>query len=382
MLESSAALLLPWLIALAMTPLVIRWAHAHDFVDRPTSRKAHARPTPDLGGPAVFGSAALGLLLAAPFYQPIRAGLWGEGSLAMIGLGIALVVALGMIDDRFDLSASLKAGVQVAIAALTWLAGFRVGPVELVAGYVTIDTALASFLLTVGWIVVLTNAFNLIDGIDGLAPGIGLITALTMFVAATGHQQTVPVIAALALAGSLAGFLRYNLPPARIFLGDSGAMAVGYTAAVISIATYQKSAAAMVIAVPLLAFGLPILDVLLAILRRGLAHLRAHGLRGARPMAVVRAVFQADRGHIPALLLRSGWSVRRILFVLYGVCAAFAAIALWMQNAGSTARWTFVLATVIGGLWVLRLLQRRVERLEIGSEAAPGEARAGGRMAG
>ncbi len=364
MLEYATALLFPWLIALAITPLVIRWAFAYDYVDYPTSRKAHARPTPDLGGPAIFLPVALGLLLAAPFYEPIRAGAWGAGSLSALGVGVLLVVVLGIVDDRVDLPAPAKALAQAAIAALTWLLGFRVGPVELAAGYVTLDAGALSFVLTVGWIVVLTNAFNLIDGIDGLATGIGLITALTLYLLAIDQRQAVPVIAALALSGSLAGFLRFNLPPARIFLGDSGAMAVGYTAAVISIATYQKGSTAMVVAVPLLAFGLPILEVLLAVFRRGVAHVRAHGLRGARPRAVVQAVFQADRGHIHDLLLRAGWSVRGILLLLYGVCAGFAVIALSMRNAGSTGRWLIVIATVGLGLVALRGLQRRVERME------------------
>jgi len=380
--SSATVLLFPWLVALAATPLVIRWAMAHGYIDRPTARKIHDRPTAVIGGPAVFGSAAIGLALAAPFYAPIREGLWGEGSLAVLGAGIVCMGVLGMIDDKHDLPAAFKAVVQIVIAAGTWLLGFRVGYVELPMGWVIVDAMLPSLVVTVVWIVVVSNAFNLIDGIDGLASGVGLIVALTLFVLAADLREAVPVIGALAMAGALAGFLRYNLPPARIFLGDSGALAVGYTAAVVSIGTYQKSSTAMVIAIPLLAMALPLLDVLLAVLRRGLGHLRERGLHGLTPRAVVRAVFRADRGHIHYLLLRSGWSVRRILFALYAVCGAFAMIALAMRDAGSTLRWTVAVATVLAGLAVLRMLERRVERLERSSAAEAAGPHAQRRAAG
>ena len=364
MLPSATVLVFPWLVALAVTPLVIRWGMAHGYIDLPTGRKLHERPTAVIGGLAVFGSAAIGLAVAAPFYPPIPDGLWGEGSLAVLGAGIAAMVVLGMVDDKHDLSASFKVLAQVGIAVGTWLLGFRVGDVELPMDWVIVDATIPSLVLTVAWIVLVSNAFNLIDGIDGLASGVGLIVALTLFVLATDQREAVPVIAALAMAGALAGFLRYNLPPARIFLGDSGALAVGYTAAVISIGTYQKSSTAMVIAIPLLAMALPLLDVLLAVLRRGLAHLRERGLHGLTARAVLRAVFRADRGHIHYLLLRSGWSVRRILFALYAVCGAFAVGALAMRNASSTLRWAVAVATVLAGLALLRALERRVERLE------------------
>ena len=357
-------LIFPWLVALLATPRLVGWAHAHGFVDRPGGRKSHERPTPHIGGVAVFGSAALGLALAAPLYAPIRAGLWGEGSLSVLGLGVGCMLALGVVDDKLDLRPSVKAAAQVGIAALTWLLGFRVGHVELLAGWITVDAALPSFLFTVAWIVVVTNAFNLIDGIDGLATGIGVIAMLTLFWLATGNKETVPVVAALAIAGSLAGFLRYNLPPARIFLGDSGALPLGYAAAVISIATYQKASTAMVIALPLVALGVPMLDVLLAVVRRGISHVRKQGMRGVTPGAVMRAVFRADSGHIHHLLQRSGWSVRRILFSLWVLSGALAVTALAMQDLDPTARWSVVTVCVLAGLAWLRRLERRVARLE------------------
>ncbi len=374
MLQSSAVIVIPWLLALIATPLVIRWARAYDFIDHPTARKTHQRPTPLVGGIAVFGAAAAGLLAASLFYPPVSQGLWGYGSLSVLGAGAFCMLLLGLIDDKRDLPASFKAVVQLGIAAGTWYLGFRVGDVELPMGWVIVDAALPSFLLTVGWIMIVSNAFNLIDGIDGLSSGVGLIVLLTLFVLAADHREAVPVLGALAVAGSLAGFLRFNLPPARIFLGDCGALAVGYTAAVVSIGTYQKGSTAMVIALPLLALALPLLDVLLAIVRRGLAHLRSQGLRGVTPRAVIRALFRADRGHIHDLLLRSGWSVRRILVSLYGVCLLFAFLALAMRRTDPTLRWVVAVGIVLTGLAVLRGLERRVERRERSDEPTPAHA--------
>ena len=116
---------------------------------------------------------------------------------------------------------------------------------------------------------------------DGLASGVALITALTVFLLANQNGATVPVVAALALSGALAGFLRFNLPPARIFLGDAGALSIGYLTAVLSLASYQKSPAAVALIVPLLVLGLPLLDTILAIIRRGLLHLSKSGARRA-----------------------------------------------------------------------------------------------------
>jgi UDP-GlcNAc:undecaprenyl-phosphate GlcNAc-1-phosphate transferase len=224
---------------------------------------------------AVFGSIALGLLALAPFVAPIREELVGAESLGALGLGMLLMVVLGAYDDLYDMRPMHKLAGQIAIAVLTWTMGFRVGAIELRSSP---DRRRAvSLLVTVSWIVIVSNAFNLIDGIDGLTAGVSVITALTVFLLANQNGATVPVIAALALSGALAGFLRFNLPPARIFLGDAGALSIGYLTAVLAMASYQKSPAAVALVVPLLVLGLPVLDAILAVIRRGLQHLRARG---------------------------------------------------------------------------------------------------------
>jgi UDP-GlcNAc:undecaprenyl-phosphate GlcNAc-1-phosphate transferase len=132
--------------------------------------------------------------------------------------------------------------------------------------------AVLSFAMTVGWIVLVTNAFNLIDGLDGLAAGVGIVAALTLVILGQSYDSAVAVIASLALAGALAAFLRFNLPPASIFLGDAGAMGIGYTTAVVALASYQRAPTAVVLVIPFVVLGLPLVDTLLAILRRTTNH--------------------------------------------------------------------------------------------------------------
>jgi UDP-GlcNAc:undecaprenyl-phosphate GlcNAc-1-phosphate transferase len=358
------ALVLPYLVTLLLTPRVQRWAVASGWLDRPGGRKEHEAPVALLGGVAVFVSAGIGILISAAVSEPVRAGLLGPGSLGALGLGVAAIVALGAYDDRYDMSAPAKAAVQVAIAAGTWALGFRCGALELPLGLGIIGGPISSLVLTIFWIVLVTNAFNLIDGIDGLSAGLGVIAALTLVVLGARHGAPVPVLGALALAGALGAFLRYNLPPAWIFLGDAGAMGIGYTTAVLSVAAYQKAPTAMILIVPILALGVPLIDTLLAVVRRTTTHVGERGIAALHPLEVARAVMRADRGHIHYVLLRSGWSVRQVLFSLYALSVGFGALALWTRGTSPTVRWSVWLTLPAAAFVVLRLLERRALRLE------------------
>jgi UDP-GlcNAc:undecaprenyl-phosphate GlcNAc-1-phosphate transferase len=368
------ALFLPYLVALLLTPRTRSWAIRHGWLDHPKGRKQHAVPIPLLGGVAVFASVGIGLALAALVSAPIRNGLFGMGSLSVFGLGLAAIVAVGIYDDFRDMRPVSKAMAQVAIAAATWALGFSCGAVQLPFGWAVVDGPVISFLITVGWIVFVTNAFNLIDGIDGLSAGLGIAAALTIVVLAADLGASVPMIGALAVSGALSAFLRYNLPPARIFLGDAGAMGIGYATAVLSIASYQKGPTAMVLIVPILALGVPVLDAVLAVIRRTATHVREHGLSALRPLEVARAVMQGDRGHIHYALLRSGWSVRAVLFALYALSAAFGALALWTRDASPVTRWSIWLALLAGSYLGLRAVERSVDRRDDSQSERPGAA--------
>lgn len=370
----SIIMIVPWLMALVITPAVIRIATRLDWLDHPSERKVHDRPVALAGGIALWISVAGGLALSAPFVPQIGEGLWGSGSLAVVGAGAALIVLLGLVDDLRDLSPGMKLTVEVAVASATWFAGFHADQLALPLLGAVESGGIVSFVVTVAWIVAVTNAVNLIDGIDGLAAGISLISVLTVFLLANSQGATVPVIVALALAGGIAGFLRFNLPRARIFLGDAGALGLGYTIAVLAIGSYQKAPAGLALIVPLLALGLPVLDTCLAILRRGVAFVM-HGERFS-PRAALRAVTAADRGHLHHLLTRAGWTVPQTLAILYGVSAALAMLGLWTREVGPNLRWTLWLCLLAAGFAALRVLERRVVASENAAERARAEAQA------
>jgi UDP-GlcNAc:undecaprenyl-phosphate/decaprenyl-phosphate GlcNAc-1-phosphate transferase len=360
----AAILVVPWLVALVLTPATIRFARRHDLLDHPTERKAHKAPVAMLGGVAVFVSVFLGLALLMPFVPELRELALGRGSLGSLALGCGLMVALGLWDDVYDMAPLHKLSGQIAIAVLTFALGFQVGPIELPFGFMLIDAAPVSFVVTVIWIVVVANAFNLINGMDGLASGVSLVTALTVFLLANQNGATVPVVAALALSGALAGFLRFNLPPARIFLGDAGALSIGYLTAVLALASYQKAPAAVALIVPLLVLGLPLLDTALAVLRRGLSHLSARGAKGLTVRELIGAVTRADRGHLHHLLLRNGLSVTESLVVLYALCVALASVGFETRAMSTELRFGLVAGLLVAGYACVRALERRALRRE------------------
>jgi UDP-GlcNAc:undecaprenyl-phosphate GlcNAc-1-phosphate transferase len=372
----AAIMIVPWLLAILLTPATIRFAHRHGILDYPTTRKAHREPVALLGGVAVIGSVVIGLALLAALNPQVREVTFGPASLVELALGAVSMAAVGLWDDLYDMPALQKLFMQLGIAAVTWWFGFRVGEIELPFGFVLSDAPLVSFLVTVTWIAIVANAFNLIDGMDGLTSGVSVITALTVFLLANQNGATVPVIAALALSGALAGFLRFNLPPARIFLGDAGALSVGYLTAVLALASYQKAPAAVVLVVPLLVLGLPLLDTILAVIRRGVTHASTSGVRGLRPVETLRAVMRADRGHMHHLLMRNGLSVPESLVVLYSLCLGLAALGFTTRALSAELRWGMFLGLIALGYVGLRVLERRAAKREarvaaLAANAAP-----------
>ncbi|MCX6907928.1 MAG: hypothetical protein NTY01_07795 [Verrucomicrobia bacterium] len=229
------------------------------------------------------------------------------------------------------LGARVKFLTQTFAALVAYYYGYRIEQIGLPWNGV-LDLGLWSIPVTVLWIVGLTNAFNLIDGLDGLASGVALIATLTLTGIALINQQVELAIVSSVLAGCLLGFLRYNFRPASIFLGDSGSLFVGFSLAVFSITTAQKATTAASMFIMILAFGLPIMDTLLAMARRFLqaAHVAQGNGKGKYRVLYLRgtSMFEADRDHIHHRLLRLGITHRNVVLVLYGVCAAAGCAAL------------------------------------------------------
>jgi UDP-GlcNAc:undecaprenyl-phosphate GlcNAc-1-phosphate transferase len=315
--------------ACALTvPLVRRLAMALGVVDQPDARRAHAQPTPRLGGVAIFGAfaAALGLAfpLAAPLGGAARANLDGVLGFA---LGAAIVFAAGVVDDVRGLRPLAKLGAELA-AALVVVAfgGCRVGAISVPGGSIELGPVAAPAAAVV-WIVAVTNALNLMDGLDGLAAGVAAI-ALGAVAAIAGPAHASVSVTAAILIGVSIGFLMYNFHPASIFMGDSGSLFLGFSLGVLSTYANAKATAGAITVAPLLIVALPLADTLWAMARRyrrGLspASARSHAAGLAR-------MFVADRQHIHHRLVAAGLAQREAIYVLYGIQAAACAVAIYV----------------------------------------------------
>ncbi len=290
------------------TPLARLVSFRFGIVSRPGGRHIHGRAIPRFGG--------LGIFLAVMTTVPL---LWGLGHLTaaldahdlMMGVGLltggGVMFLTGAVDDVRGLRALYKLFMQIAAAVIAWYFGFRIDVVDLpLIGQFSMGVF--SLPVTVFWIVAIINAVNLIDGLDGLAAGVVFFAAITNFVVAYLMGTAFVAVVMAMLAGAVLGFLFYNFNPARIFMGDSGSYFLGFTLAVCSIAgPLQKASAAVSIAVPIVALGVPIIDTLLAMVRRFLER---------------RPLFSPDRGHIHHRLLDMGITHRRAVLIIYGVTVA------------------------------------------------------------
>ncbi|MEO8606133.1 MAG: MraY family glycosyltransferase [bacterium] len=321
-------------IAAAVTPLVRRLGLALGAVREPGGRHVHTGHTPRLGGLAVLVG-GLGALLVASWTGVDLAELlaaygWRSGWLLA---GALTVAAVGAVDDIVGLGPLAKLGWQGVAGGMALAGGYGFHAVTNPLTGGVVDFGWLGPLVTLLWVVGVTNAFNFIDGLDGLAAGVGLIASLTLLAVSLTEQRPDAALLASALAGALAGFLYFNFNPARIFLGDSGSLLLGYSLAVLSIQSLQKGTTTVVIIVPLLALGLPLMDTSLALVRRSLAEGRGSLLRG-------------DASHIHHRLLLRGLSHRRAVLVLYGVCVVLSGLAFLAVVARGKVD-TFIVGAVV-----------------------------------
>ena len=300
------------LISFIMTPLVIRIAHRFGAIDVPKDeRRMHNKPMPLWGGIAIF----TGFFVSMFLFSNIATG-------KLIGLFIASIVVLvtGMIDDIRPLGAKSKLLMQIIAAIILVKSGFEINYFSDFfgdKGYIY----LANFALPISviWIVGVTNTVNLIDGLDGLAAGISAIAAVTLSYIAILNYRYDAALITLILAGSSIGFLPYNFNPAKIFMGDAGALFLGLVLAAISVEGALKGATAITVVVPILALGVPIFDTAFAILRR---------LINKRP------IMEADKGHLHHRLMSIGLGQKKTVLSMYLISALLGAgaIALLRQN--------------------------------------------------
>jgi UDP-GlcNAc:undecaprenyl-phosphate GlcNAc-1-phosphate transferase len=308
-------------LALVLTPVIGRGATALGLVDAPDGRKVHTQSVPRLGGIAVVAAAMFALLLVHTFHPgPRDADTWIV--LRPLVFGGLIIFLVGVADDVHGLGPLPKVVVELAAAAAVMASGLLIERVTILGG--TWPLGWIAYPVTAAWLVGLTNAFNLIDGVDGLAPGVAALAgaACGAILIVRGHQPEAMLLAAF--VGAMLGFLVYNFAPASIFLGDSGSLAAGFLLAATAIAGWQKGATALASAVPLLIFALPIADAATTLVRRAVGRPAADRSLGA----TLRRIVEPDRDHIHHRMLALGWSVRRTVIVLYGVTAVLSILAL------------------------------------------------------
>ncbi|MGH4051867.1 MAG: glycosyltransferase family 4 protein [Clostridium sp.] len=314
------------LISFIITPLVKKLAIKVNAIDVPKdNRRVHIKPVPVMGGLAIYISFVVGVVLYNGILTTSQIG---------IIIGATIIVIGGIIDDIKDLRPKYKLLIQVAAAICLLLSGISIAiianPFKVFYPYLNIGWI--NIPVTIIWIVGVTNAFNLIDGLDGLAAGVAFISCVTLMIVSLLNGRLEAAFLTAVLSGSILGFIPYNFNPASIFMGDTGSQLLGFLLAAISIEGAIKSATAFIIAVPVLAFGIPIYDTLFAMIRR-----KING----------KSIMQADKGHLHHRLLDMGMSQKQAVIIMYFISAVLGGIAIIaMQLSNRTAYFLLVIVMV------------------------------------
>lgn len=316
------------------------------FMDSPGVRRIHSRPIPTAGGIAIFAGfhiacAVIYGLPWLPFAGQLTARWWHDFIVIS-----AFVVVVGAVDDRFRLTPGMKLMGQVLIVAVAEVLGIRLGNVF---GFPL--PFLADVVLTAIWFLVLMNAFNLIDGMDGLAAGLGIVAATGLGISLFFRRYPSDVLVCLALAGACIGFLRHNFHPARIFMGDTGSMFLGCAIAAVALGTSSKGTAMASIGVPILAVGVPILDAGLAVWRRSV-----RSVMKAEGPGLLEEVASGDSEHIHHRLLGRGLSQRQVAVILYAMGIFLSAVGIFSSVFREYAMAVLLLSFLVGIYVVIRHL--------------------------
>ncbi len=327
------------LSTILLTPVVRNFALKINAVDSPDQRKVHKNPIPRLGGLAIYFGFLAGVSIAL-----IASALLGikVNYHAIFGIlsSSTIVLIIGFVDDTKGLPPLIKFIFQIVAASVAIYFGvvisFISNPLD---GLIVIG--IWSIPVTLFWIVGMTNAINLIDGLDGLASGVTAIASIALFFVALRTHQVAAAIMLFALAGSALGFLRYNFNPASIFLGDSGSLFMGFVLAAASVVGVLKSTLVIALIIPVLILGVPILDTLSAIIRR------------VRDKAYI---FKADRRHIHHKLLEAGLSQREAVMAIYFVCILLSvgALAVTFMNAADSIA-LFIIIFIVAAIGTMKI---------------------------
>lgn len=294
-----------FLLAFLSTPFVKKLAKKIGAIDIPKDkRRMHTDSVPLIGGLAIF----LGFLVSTVLFAEI------DIKIIAILSGALIMVMIGVFDDKYALGAKFKLMIQIIAAAIPVIAGVRIE--RIILPFLKsggIEFGWLAYPITILWIVALTNAVNLIDGLDGLAAGVSAIASFSMFLIALMQGNYLIAVMCAALVGACCGFLPYNFSPASIFMGDTGSTFLGFVMASLSVLGLFKIHAIISFAVPFIAFGIPIFDTSFAIFRRIKEH---------------RPIMSPDRGHLHHRLVDMGFSHKQAVLIIYAICIVLGAVAV------------------------------------------------------
>jgi UDP-GlcNAc:undecaprenyl-phosphate GlcNAc-1-phosphate transferase len=320
------------LLSITLTWLVRTLAQARGWLEAPKSdRHVHIFPVARLGGVAICVSFMVVVGIALIVRKPIGLATLFPLKSALSLLGSAfLVFLLGLYDDLRGATAYEKFGIQSVAATMLYFGGFGIHHLDLVFSGHRLGSILG-LPLTIFWVLLITNAFNLIDGLDGLAAGSALFSAVVVFVISVVVPDRVVSFLTIVLAGAIFGFLRFNFHPASIFLGDSGSLFIGFMLSALALVGSEKAPTIVAVAIPVVSLGLPILDLALALVRRFLS---------GKPL------FDGDRQHIHHKLLKRGFSQREAVLILYAVTAGFGLLSLIARHNRTTIALVFLVVGI------------------------------------
>ncbi|WP_078555844.1 glycosyltransferase family 4 protein [Bacillus alkalicellulosilyticus] len=319
-LDFIVAFCIAFSISLLLTPAVIKFAKHFKFMDKPNQRNVHITPIPRLGGVSIIVGAAIGFIYLSPQSDYI----------SHIIAGALVIIVTGIVDDKYSLDAKIKLVLQLVAATIVVSSGLIIQSIHF--PYIgDIQLGVFSYAITIIWIVAITNAINLIDGLDGLAGGVAIIALTTIVIMGIIDPANHAVVIGMSviLIGSTLAFLLFNFHPAMIFMGDTGALFLGYCIAIISILGLFKSVTLFSFVIPVIILAVPIFDTVFAIIRRILNQ---------------QKISTPDKGHLHHCLLEMGYSHRQTVFIVYGYSCFFGICAILFTN---TALWTSLVFIVV-----------------------------------
>jgi UDP-GlcNAc:undecaprenyl-phosphate/decaprenyl-phosphate GlcNAc-1-phosphate transferase len=322
--------LICFITVIAITPLVMKLAIKINAVDQPNQRKVHTKVMPRLGGLSIIIGVIIGYFYSGLFQQQVLG----------ISLGALVIILLGLADDIYQLSAKTKLLAQILAGLLVVMSGLLIEIINI--PFVGIyEIGYFSYPLTIFWIIAITNAINLIDGLDGLAAGTSAIIVGTIGIMAFLSGKEMIFTFSIIIFSSVIGFLFYNFHPAKIFMGDIGALFLGYCVAILSLLGLYKSVTLFSIIVPILLLGVPIFDTAFAIIRR---------------ITNKQSIVKPDKGHLHHRLLKKGLSHKNTVLFIYGMGLIFSTIAFILPM--TTLRGTIV--TIVTLVIALQYLAEKI----------------------